>query len=57
MTDLSKINMLELLAELEKRGHFQTIINTKPDGKQVILAILPLETMTITNKQVTQEEE
>ena len=57
MTDLSKVNMLELLAELEKRGSFKTIIFNKPDGKQEIAAILPLETMTITNKQVTQEEE
>ena len=57
MTDLSKVNMLELLAELEKRGSFKTIIFNKPDGKQEIAAILPLETMTITNKEVIQEEE
>ena len=57
MTDLSKVNMLELLAELEKRGSFKTIIFNKPDGKQEIAAILPLETMTITNKEVTQEDE
>ena len=57
MADLSKVNMLELLAELEKRGSFQTIIQTKPDGKQVIAAILPLHPMTITNQEVKQEEE
>jgi hypothetical protein len=57
MIDLSKVNMLELLAELEKRGSFKTIIFNKPDGKQEIAAILPLETMTITNKEVIQEEE
>jgi hypothetical protein len=57
MTDLSKVNMLELLAELEKRGSFKTIIFNKPDGKQEIAAILPLETMTITNQEVKQEEE
>jgi len=57
MTDLSKVNMLELLAELEKRGSFKTIIFNKPNGKQEIAAILPLETMTITNQEVKQEEE
>jgi len=57
MTDLSKVNMLELLAELEKRGSFKTIIFNKPNGKQEIAAILPLETMTITNQEVTKEEE
>ena len=34
MADLSKVNMLELLAELEKRGSFKTIIFNKADGKQ-----------------------
>jgi len=57
MTDLSKVNMLELLAELEKRGSFKTIIFNKADRKQEIAAILPLHTMTITNSEVTQEEE
>ena len=61
MTDLSKVNMLELLAELEKRGSFKTIIFNKADGtadgKQEIAAILPLYPMTITNEKVTQEEE
>jgi hypothetical protein len=57
MDDLSKVNMLELLAELEKRGSFKTIIFNKPNGKQEIAAILPLETMTITNQEVKQEEE
>ena len=57
MNDLSKVNMLELLAELEKRGSFKTIIFNKPDGKQEIAAILPLHPMTITNEAVTQEEE
>ena len=57
MTDLSKVNMLELLAELEKRGSFKTIIFNKADGKQEIAAILPLHPMTITDKEVTQEEE
>ena len=56
MTDLSKVNMLELLAELEKRGSFKTIIFNKADGKQEIAAILPLYPMTI-NEEVTQEEE
>ena len=57
MTDLSKVNMLELLAELEKRGSFKTVIFNKADSKQEIAAILPLHTMTITNQEVTQEEE
>ena len=57
MTDLSKVSMLELLAELEKRGSFKTIIFNKADGKQEIAAILPLHPMTITNQEVTQEEE
>jgi len=57
MTDLSKVNMLELLAELEKRGSFKTIIFNKTDGKQEIAAILPLYPMTITNEEVTKEEE
>ncbi len=57
MSDLSAVNMLELLAELEKRGSFKTIIFNKPDGKQEIAAILPLHPMTITNEAVTQEEE
>tara|TARA_R110002033_G_C3875961_1_gene237601 strand:+ start:1149 stop:1322 length:174 start_codon:yes stop_codon:yes gene_type:complete len=57
MTDLSKVNMLELLAELEKRGSFKTIIFNKTDGKQEIAAILPLYPMTITNQEVTKEEE
>jgi len=57
MKDLSKVNMLELLAELEKRGSFKTIIFNKPDGKQEIAAILPLYPMTITNQEVKQEEE
>ena len=56
MNDLSKVNMLELLAELEKRGSFKTIIFNKPDGKQEIAAILPLHTMTITNTEVVEEE-
>ena len=57
MTDLSKVNMLELLAELENRGSFKTIIFNKADGKQEIAAILPLYPMTITNEEVKQEEE
>ena len=57
MSDLSAVNMLELLAELEKRGSFKTIIFNKPDGKQEIAAILPLHTMTITNTEVIEEEE
>ena len=57
MSDLSKVNMLELLAELEKSGSFKTIIFNKADGKQEIAAILPLYPMTITNQEVTQEEE
>jgi hypothetical protein len=57
MPDLSKVNMLELLGELEKRGSFKTIIFNKADGKQEIAAILPINTMTITNQEVTQEEE
>jgi len=57
MTDLSKVNMLELLAELEKRGSFKTIIFNKADGKQEIAAILPLHTMTINKNSVVQEEE
>lgn len=56
MTDLSKVNMLELLAELEKRGSFKTIIFNKADGVQEIAAILPLQTMTITNEEVKEEE-
>ncbi len=57
MADLSKVSMLELLAELEKRGSFKTIIFNKADGKQEIAAILPLHTMTITNTEVVEEEE
>ena len=57
MADLSKVSMLELLAELEKRGSFKTIIFNKADGKQEIAAILPLHTMTITNSEVVEEEE
>jgi len=57
MADLSKVSMIELLAELEKRSSFKTIIFNKADGKQEIAAILPLHTMTITNQEVTQEEE
>ena len=57
MTDLSKVNMLELLAELEKSGSFKTIIFNKADGKQEIAAILPLHTMTINKNSVVQEEE
>jgi hypothetical protein len=57
MADLSKVSMIELLAELEKRGSFKTIIFNKADGKQEIAAILPLHTMTITNQEVSQEEE
>jgi hypothetical protein len=57
MSDLSKVNMLEILAELEKRGSFKTIIFNKADGKQEIAAILPLHTMTITNTEVVEEEE
>ena len=57
MAILSQVPMLELLAELEKRGSFKTIIFNKADGKQEIAAILPLETMTITNQEVKQEEE
>ena len=57
MTDWSKVNMLELLAELEKRGSFKTIIFNKADGKQEIAAILPLHTMTINKNSVVQEEE
>ncbi len=57
MADLSKVNMLELLAELEKRGSFKTIIFNKADGKQEIAAILPIHTMTITNSEVVEEEE
>ena len=56
MTDLSKVNILELLAELEKRGNFKTIIFKKPDGKQEIAAILPLHPITITNNEVKEEE-
>ena len=56
MADLSKVNMLELLAELEKRGSFKTIIFNKADGKQEIVAILPLYPMTITNSEVVEEE-
>ena len=56
MTDLSKVNLLQLLAEVEKRGSFTTIITTKSDGKQMILGILPLEPMTITNEEVKEEE-
>ena len=57
MADLSKVSMIELLAELEKRGSFKTIIFNKADGKQEIAAILPLYPMTITNQEVKQEEE
>ncbi len=57
MPDLSKVSMLELLAELEKRGSFKTIIFNKADGKQEIAAILPIHTMTITNTEVVEEEE
>jgi len=57
MTDLSKVNMLALLAELEKRGSFKTIIFNKADGKQEIAAILPLYPVTIINEEVTKEEE
>ena len=57
MDDLSKVSMLELLAELEKRGSFKTIIFNKADGKQEIAAILPIHTMTITNTEVVEEEE
>ena len=56
MTDLSKVNMLELLAELEKRGSFKTIIFNKADGKQEIAAILPLHPMTITNQEVNKKK-
>lgn len=57
MTDLSKVDMLDLLVELEKRGTFQTIIQTKPDGKHVLAAVLPLETITLTNNEIKKEEE
>lgn len=63
MSDLSvkDANVITLLAELENRGLFQSVIIThkagQNKGRQELKAVLPINPMFLENKESKTEEE